>query len=71
MGIIHVLVNILFEVQFSDFLDIFSYVAIITIMGFYGLKFGIVYEHELAISTAYDKKSYRHSPLKQLNKLYI
>ncbi|RMZ50727.1 AraC family transcriptional regulator [Flavobacteriaceae bacterium PRS1] len=66
IGIIHVLVNILFNVQFYDILDIMFYVMIITIIGFYGIKFGIVFEQDIPVRTTSEKKKrYKNSPLKR------
>lgn len=66
VGILHVLADVLFGVTFSIILDIVLYVSMVTIIGFYGLKFRIVYESEFSESNPLiNKDKYQNSPLKR------
>lgn len=60
IGIFHVLANVLFNIQFSLLLDIVFFVAMITIIGFYGLKFKVVYDSDINPQLP----QYKNSPLK-------
>lgn len=65
LGVTHVLTNVLLEVQFSIILDILFYVVMIMIIGFYGLKFGIVFNPNLPTVPESTKTMYKNSPLKR------
>jgi AraC-like DNA-binding protein len=68
VGILHVLANVLLEFQFSNILDILFYVMMIAIIGFYGLRFRVVYDSELPDSPqTFNKQRYKNSPLKREN----
>ncbi len=66
VSLLHVLGDILFEIQFSIILDVIMFVSMVTTIGFYGLKFRIVYEpDQIPIHPTLEKKRYKNSPLKQ------
>ncbi|MEM8887181.1 MAG: helix-turn-helix domain-containing protein [Bacteroidota bacterium] len=61
LGILHVLVDLIFELEFSILIDLIFYVGIISIIGYYGLRFQVVFEaYEVGESL---HKSYANSPL--------
>ncbi len=62
LGLIHVLGDITLLISFSEVLDIFTYVVIITIMGYLGLKHGIMINTGIREDASL-KKSYSSSPL--------
>lgn len=62
IGSIHVLANILLDIEFSILLDLIIFVIMITIIGFYGLKYKIVYDSEIHITSL---PEYKNSPLKK------
>jgi len=66
IGILHVLMDVLFNIEFSILLDIFVFVSMITIIGFYGLKFKVVYESDI-IDSKSSLPEYKNSPLKKEN----
>ena len=66
IGILHVLLNVVFNIQFSILLDIIFFVVMITIIGFYGLKFKIVYNSDVLIANESITPQYKHSPLKKV-----
>lgn len=61
LGILHVLADILFQVQFSILIDLIFYVGIITMIGYYGLRYQVVFE-VLDIGE-HKPKAYGTSPL--------
>ena len=70
IGIIHMLLEIFFDIKFSRVLDEAIYVAQLTVMGYYGLKLGMVYEPGKNQPKTI-KKSYRHSPLKAEERMVL
>ena len=67
--IIHFLGDFLLDIHFSGFMDLAMYVAIFTVIGFYGLKFKVVYDSE-DLSLVQDipsknQRKYKNSPLKR------
>lgn len=70
IGIFHVLMDILFNIEFSMLLDIIIFVTMITIIGFYGLKYKIVYESN-TINLKSSLPEYKNSPLKKENILKL
>ena len=65
LGIIHILANVLLGIEFSIILDILFYVAMVTIIGFSGLRFGIVFDPGLPPAPQQPKARYKNSPLKR------
>lgn len=61
---IHVLSDILLKINFSIILDLIFYVIMITIIGFYGLKFKVVYDSDIQLNSKPTRSLYKHSPLK-------
>lgn len=52
-------------VAYFEIWDALRYVILLTVIGFYGLKYGMVYQPEIvAVVTSADEKKYKHSPLK-------
>lgn len=70
IGILHVLLDVIFNIEFSILLDIVIFVTMITIIGFYGLKFKVVYESDLDYSKS-SPPEYKNSPLKRKNMLEL
>lgn len=44
--------------------DLIRYIILITVIGFFGLKYGMVYKPEIAVSTSNVEQKYKNSPLK-------
>ncbi|WP_271765901.1 helix-turn-helix domain-containing protein [Aquimarina algiphila] len=56
--------ELLVGVAYFELLDMLLYVSLFTIIGFFGLKYGIVYTPEISLSAFPEEKKYKHSPLK-------
>ncbi|MBW1293874.1 helix-turn-helix domain-containing protein [Aquimarina litoralis] len=64
VSIIRLITELMVGVSYFEFLDVLRYVILVTVIGFYGLKYGTVYKPEIYIQTAEEKK-YKYSPLKK------
>jgi len=60
---IHFFTHFAFNIHFSSEIDVLMYVVIFTIIGFYGLKFKVVYDTLLDVKPS--KSEYKNSPLKK------
>lgn len=56
--------ELLVGVSYFKFLDVLRYVIFVTVIGFYGLKYGVMYTPELPFDLPAQKKRYKNSPLK-------
>lgn len=65
ISVLYIVINQTLDLSLDNNLDILVYVAMITIMGYYGLKLGIVFKSNMAEEEFSIKimKSYKHSPL--------
>jgi len=61
LGLIHVLAELIFQLQFSILMDLIFYVGIISMIGYFGLRFQVVFE-ALEVGES-SHKSYANSPL--------
>lgn len=51
-------------VAYFEIFDVLRYVVFVTLIGFYGLKYGMVYQPEVSFDLTAAEKKYKHSPLK-------
>ena len=51
-------------VSYFELWDLIRYIILITVIGFYGLKYGMVYRPEIPINPSSIEQKYKHSPLK-------
>ncbi|MBO3699043.1 AraC family transcriptional regulator [Roseivirga sp. E12] len=65
LGILHVLAELLFMMQFSNTLDLGIYTLMISVIGFLGLKFGRLYTPEVQTMPP-PSKPYKNSPLSKV-----
>jgi len=63
VGGIHLLADLLLPISFYAIIDILSYVSMLTIIGFFGLKYGVVYEPDYAMIDTSSVEQYKSSPL--------
>jgi len=70
IGLLHVSADITLILEFSELIDILTYVIMMTIMGYYGLKLGVVFPARNKDNTT-PRKSYKHSPLSSEEKQII
>lgn len=63
IGVANIFLSFALKVEFSLWIDMLQYVASITLMGFYGLKLGVLYEPDRSLHASELGKNYRHSPL--------
>ncbi|PKV53115.1 AraC-like DNA-binding protein [Aquimarina sp. MAR_2010_214] len=61
---VRLIIELIVGVAYFEVWDVLRYVILVTVIGFYGLKYGMVYRPEVPFDTAIDKKKYKHSPLK-------
>ncbi|WP_394747517.1 helix-turn-helix domain-containing protein [Spongiimicrobium salis] len=65
ISIIRLSVELLVGVRYFEIWDLLRYIILVTVIGFYGLKYGVVYKaEELVPDAATADKRYKHSPLK-------
>ncbi|MGB5819283.1 MAG: helix-turn-helix domain-containing protein [Saonia sp.] len=64
ISIIRLTIEILVGVAYFEIWDLLRYIALVTVIGFYGLKYGMVYKPEISYDSLADNKKYKHSPLK-------
>ncbi len=62
VGIIRLSIELMVGVSYFAFWDVLRYVLLVTVMGFFGLKYGMVYRAEEYLQHA-QKKKYKDSPL--------
>ncbi|MEO0571181.1 MAG: AraC family transcriptional regulator [Bacteroidota bacterium] len=62
VSVVRLLTELLVGVSYFEFLDILRYVLVLTIMGFFGLKYGTVYR-PVEIQSTPKKGKYKDSPL--------
>lgn len=63
LGVVHVLADVVLIVSFSVSVDIMLYVAMMTIIGFYGLRFRVVYDADTEAPDPENKAKYQTSSL--------
>ena len=63
IGVIRLSTELLVGVAYFELWDLTRYIILVTVIGFYGLKYGMVYTPEVP-SEPRGAKKYRHSPLK-------
>lgn len=63
VSIMRLIIELSVGVSYFEFLDVLRYVILVTVIGFYGLKYGVVYKPELFNDFISDEKKYKHSPL--------
>lgn len=64
ISLIRLAIELLVGVAYFEVWDVLRYVILVTVIGFYGLKYGMVYHSEVPFDARTDKKKYKHSPLK-------
>ncbi|EZH73516.1 hypothetical protein ATO12_16395 [Aquimarina atlantica] len=64
ISLIRLTIELLVGVAYFEIWDVLRYVILVTVIGFYGLKYGMVYRPEVPFDATTDKKKYKHSPLK-------
>lgn len=52
-------------VAYFEVFDVLRYVVFVTLIGFFGLKYGVVYHPEISLEVTAAEKKYKHSPLKK------
>ena len=62
VGVVRLSVELMVGVSYFAFWDVLRYVLLVTVMGFFGLKYGMVYRAEEYLQPA-QKKKYKDSPL--------
>ena len=65
ISMIRLTTELMVGVAYFEVWDILRYVMLVTVIGFYGLKYGMVYQPELAAPPIKEEKKYKHSSLKQ------
>ncbi|MEM7512522.1 MAG: hypothetical protein AAF388_16425, partial [Bacteroidota bacterium] len=65
ISIVRLSVELIVGVAYFELWDLIRYIILVTVIGFYGLKYGMVYKPEVSQETALDPKKYRHSPLQE------
>ncbi|WP_422858231.1 helix-turn-helix domain-containing protein [Flagellimonas sp. S174] len=64
VGLVRMFVELSVGVRYFELWDIIRYVVLLTAIGFFGLKYGVVYKPEEALPQEVEK-NYKHSPLKK------
>ncbi len=64
VSMIRLATELIVGVAYFEFLDGLRYVILIIVIGFYGLKYGMVYKPEGHLNMIAHDKKYKHSPLK-------
>ncbi|MEM9077516.1 MAG: helix-turn-helix domain-containing protein [Bacteroidota bacterium] len=64
IGIFRMIVELSVGVRYFELWDVIRYVILLTALGYFGLKYGVVYHPELSISTE-PQINYKSSPLKK------
>ncbi|WP_350287229.1 helix-turn-helix domain-containing protein [uncultured Croceitalea sp.] len=64
ISILRMMVELSVGVRYFELWDVIRYVVLLTALGYFGLKYGVVYSPELAMPTE-GKSNYKDSPLKQ------
>ena len=65
ISMIRLTTELMVGVAYFEVWDILRYVMLVTVIGFYGLKFGTVYQPELVVEQVQAEKKYKHSSLNQ------
>lgn len=65
ISMVRLTTELMVGVAYFRVLDALRYVVLVTVIGFYGLKYGMVYRPEMNIDVVPDEKKYKHSPLKR------
>ncbi|MDY8134451.1 helix-turn-helix domain-containing protein [Aquimarina sp. 2201CG5-10] len=64
ISIIRLTTELMVGVRYFEIWDVLRYVILVTVIGFYGLKYGMVYRPEVPSESIIEEKKYKHSPLK-------
>lgn len=64
ISMVRLTTELLVGVAYFETWDLIRYIILVTVIGFYGLKYGMVYKPEVPYESVKDDKKYRHSPLK-------
>ncbi len=64
VSIVRLTVERIVGVSYFEIWDLLRYIILVTVIGFYGLKYGMVYKPEIPYESIEDYKKYKHSPLK-------
>ncbi|MBS9461328.1 AraC family transcriptional regulator [Flagellimonas sp. 389] len=65
ISVVRLSVELMVSVAYFKIWDLIRYIILVTVIGFYGLKYGMVYKPEVPYDTFSDSKKYRNSPLKK------
>ncbi|MEO9817292.1 MAG: helix-turn-helix domain-containing protein [Flavobacteriaceae bacterium] len=60
---IRLIIELWVGVSYFEIWDLLRYIALVTVIGFYGLKYGVVYKPEMSYDSISSNKKYKHSPL--------
>lgn len=65
ISILRLSTELVVGVAYFEVFDVLRYVVFVTLIGFFGLKYGVVYHPEVSLEVAATEKKYKHSPLKE------
>ncbi|OJJ22082.1 hypothetical protein BKI52_08565 [marine bacterium AO1-C] len=65
ISMIRLSTELIVGVAYFEVWDVLRYVILITVIGFYGLKYGVVYQPELVVEPVQEEQKYKHSSLRQ------
>lgn len=65
VSILRLSTELVVGVAYFEVFDVLRYVVFVTLIGFFGLKYGVVYHPEVPLEVAAAEKKYKHSPLKE------
>lgn len=71
ISIIRLTIELLVGVAYFEIWDLIRYIILVTVIGFYGLKYGMVYKPEVSYDSFTHDKKYKHSPLKKKEIVYF
>lgn len=63
IGMIRLTTELIVGVAYFELWDLIRYILWVTVLGFYGLKYGMVYQAEIPDAFPTARKKYKHSPL--------
>ncbi|MCK8524131.1 helix-turn-helix domain-containing protein [Aquimarina sp. D1M17] len=65
LGLFRLSTELIVGVSYFELMDVLRYVLLVTVLGFYGLRYGMVYKPELYPIPSTEEKKYKNSPLQQ------
>ncbi len=71
ISMIRLTTELLVGVAYFELWDLIRYIIWVTVIGFYGLKYGTVYQPEISRELVTKGKKYKHSPLKVEEVMYF